>query len=131
MPPTWPDGCRGDVSHGASPAHPSDLDGFAFLEDNGDRPATAGELQHSPTGFLVPLHVVLDKVYPAPFQVLTGGLAVGTAGRGIELYRLAHASSLLHLRSLILSPQKIHRNCPPDGYGLRWRRDRDDSICAP
>src|SRR5215218_3532892 len=85
--PDVADGCRGDVSHGASSAHPSDLDRLAFFEDDGDRPVATGEPEHSPQGFLVPFHVVLDEVYPAPLQVFAGGLAVGPAGRGVELYR--------------------------------------------
>src|SRR5215217_465701 len=112
------------LSHGAPPTHPADLDGFAFLGDDGDRPRAAGEFQHSPAGFLVILDVVLDEVHPAPLQVLTSGLAVWTAGCGVELYRLAHVSSSFLLRPLILSLERTHRDCSPDGYRLGWRRDR-------
>jgi porphobilinogen synthase len=110
--------------------HAPDVDRPAFFEDDGDRPVAAGEFEHSPAGFLVPFHVVLDEVDPAPLQVLAGRLAVGTAGRGVKLY-LFHCSSSLHVYSSILSSEGTTRDCSHDSYGLRWRRDREDSLYVP
>ena len=118
------------LSHGASPAHPSDLDGLALLEDDGHRAVAARELQHPPAGFLVLLYVVLHEVDPAPLQVLAGGLAVGTASRGVQLYRPAHTSSLRLTHSRFYLSAQFLVFVPPDGYGLRWWRDRERSLDA-
>ena len=94
-------------SHGAPPAHPTDLSGLAFLDDDRDRPVAVREVEHSLAGFRVFLHVVLDEVHSAPLQVLTGGLAVGTTGFWTMCPPYAACALILSLREELIVPQIV------------------------
>ena len=70
----------------APPAHPADLDGFAFLDDDGYCAVAVREFEHTFAGFVVSFDVVLDEIHAVPLQVFAGGFAVGTPYRSVEFY---------------------------------------------